>query len=300
MSLRLVCSLRGAHGLVLRQCRGSLGRRLRTVARGTDEGRDPSKRKRRLDEVVQEMYPEYSRNVVQSFIAQGKVLVDDRPQTKSGTGIHPSKVGSIRLTAEVPKYVCRAGLKMEAAIDSFFDDGQLEGRIALDCGLSTGGFTDCLLQHGVSHVFGVDVGYGQVHERIRTDPRVTVLERTNLRHLRREDLVGVAPEVLHGRVVDFVSLDVSFISSLKMIDAVDSIMASGGDMVLLLKPQFEAGKEFIGAGGVCDPGVREHVVTRVLEGWKSRGFREVHVMESPVRGATSGNVEYLAHLVKRV
>lgn len=255
-----------------------------------------SKRKRRLDEAVAELHPEYSRNVIQSFIAQGKVLVDDRPVTKSGTGI---KTGAtIRLTAEVPKFVCRAGLKMEAALDAFGMRERLEGRVALDSGLSTGGFTDCLLQNGVAHVFGVDVGFGQVHEKIRTDPRLTVMEKTNLRYLRLEDLRARKPDLFEGGgCVDFMSLDVSFISTLKMIDAAESVMGSGGDMVILVKPQFEAGKEHIGDGGVCDPAVREEVVQRVLAGWAGRGFRCVNLIKSPVKGATSGNEEWLAHLV---
>ena len=255
-----------------------------------------SKRRRRLDEAVAELHPEYSRNVIQSFIAQGKVLVDDRPVTKSGTGV---KAGtSIRLTAKVPKFVCRAGLKMEAALDAFGMKGRLEGRVAMDAGLSTGGFADCLLQNGVAHVFGVDVGFGQVHEKIRVDQRLTVMEKTNLRYLRLEDLRARKPDVFEGgRCVDFVSLDVSFISTLKMIEAAESVMGSGGDMVILVKPQFEAGKEHIGVGGVCDPAVREEVVQRVLAGWADRGFRCVDLIKSPVRGATSGNEEWLAHLV---
>lgn len=263
-------------------------------------------RKRRLDELVLERYPEYSRNVVQSFIAQGKVLVDDRPVTKSGTPVDYSKIDSIRLTAEVPKYVCRAGLKMEAALKAFGLKGRLGGRVGLDAGLSTGGFTDCLLQNGMGHVFGVDVGFGQVHEKIRQDQRLTVMEKTNLRHLRLEDLKARAPEVFAERDngVDFVSLDVSFISTLKMIDAVESVMGGedgngspSGDIVILVKPQFEAGKEHIGAGGVCNPAVREEVVDRVLAGWAARGFECVKRIKSPVKGATSGNEEWLAHLV---
>jgi 23S rRNA (cytidine1920-2'-O)/16S rRNA (cytidine1409-2'-O)-methyltransferase len=261
-----------------------------------EEASTKKKKKRRLDDVVQELFPQYSRNVIQSFIAQGKVLLDDRPIRKCGTGVDPSKKGSIRLTAEVPKYVCRAGLKMEAAVGAFFGEGELEGRVALDAGLSTGGFTDCLLQHGVSHVFGVDVGYGQVHEKIRTDPRVTVMERTNLRHVRLQDLLDKAPNVLENMSISLVSLDVSFISTLKMVDAVESVLEAGGDLVLLVKPQFEAGKKHIGAGGVCDASVREDVVSNVVKEWEQRGFRWVKLIESPVKGATSGNIEYLAHL----
>ena len=267
---------------------------------GVDTITGQRQKRRRLDEVCAELYPEYSRNVIQSFIAQGKVLVDDRPVTKSGTQIDPSRSGSIRLTAQVPRYVCRAGLKMQGALEAFFGTRDMpesqrgclfKGRIGLDAGLSTGGFTDCLLQHGMDHVFGVDVGYGQVAEKIRVDDRVTVMERTNLRHVRRSDI----PQMCRG--IDFVSLDVSFISTLKMREAVCDIMEPTGDLILLIKPQFEAGKENIGTGGVVrDARVREEVVSRVVQGWEDVGFRCRQVVESPITGATSGNVEYLAHL----
>ena len=261
----------------------------------------PKQKRRRLDEVCAELYPEYSRNVIQSFIAQGKVLVDDRPVTKSGTQIDPSRSGAIRLTAQVPRYVCRAGLKMQGALEAFFGTKEMSesqrqslfnGRVGLDAGLSTGGFTDCLLQHGMDHVYGVDVGYGQVAEKIRVDTRVTVMERTNLRHLRRSDIPEISP-----RGIDFVSLDVSFISTLKMREAVCDIMEAKGDLILLIKPQFEAGKDNIGAGGVVrDVQVREEVVSRVVQGWEDVGFQCGLVVESPITGATSGNIEYLAHL----
>lgn len=256
-------------------------------------------KRRRLDEMCAELYPEYSRNVIQSFIAQGKVLVDDRPVTKSGTQIDPARSSAIRLTAQVPLYVCRAGLKMQGALKAFFGTQSMsaserqslfKGRVGLDAGLSTGGFTDCLLQHGMDHMIGVDVGYGQVAEKIRIDNRVTVMERTNLRHLRRRDITSPGP-------IDFVSLDVSFISTLKMREAVCDIMEPTGDLVLLIKPQFEAGKENIGAGGVVrDAQVREEVVSSVVQGWEDAGFRHLGVVESPITGATGGNIEYLAHL----
>ncbi len=273
----------------------------RVTSDGVSRSPGHKKKRRRLDEVCAELYPEYSRNVIQSFIAQGKVLVDDRPVTKSGTQIDPNRSGAIRLTAQVPQYVCRAGLKMQGALEAFFGTKEMsesdrqsmfKGRMGLDAGLSTGGFTDCLLQHGMDHVVGVDVGYGQVAEKIRVDPRVTIMERTNLRHLRRNDIGAVN----QGRI-DFVSLDVSFISTLKMRDAVCDIMEAKGDLILLIKPQFEAGKENIGAGGVVrDAQVREEVVSRVVQGWEDVGFRCRLVVESPITGATSGNIEYLAHL----
>lgn len=244
-----------------------------------------ARRRRRLDEVCLELYPQFSRNVIQSWIVQGKVLVNDRPVVKAGASVPP--MAHVTITAEQPKFVCRAGLKLEAALDTFSIN--IQGCRALDAGLSTGGFTDCLLQRGAVHVIGVDVGYGQVAEKIRTDDRVLVMERTNLRHLRRKDLPN-------NEFVDLVTLDVSFISSLKMIDTVQDVLKPQGDVVLLVKPQFEAGKELVSAGGVVkDPEVRKRVVDSVIAGWTDAGFRCAGVIESPVKGATSGNVEYLAH-----
>lgn len=141
-------------------------------------------RRQRLDDYVLSMHPEHSRNLVQSWIAQGKVLVNDTPVTKAGAPLPRGAV--VRVTAEAPRYVCRAGLKLEAALDHFAVD--VTGLTALDAGLSTGGFTDCMLQHGARHVYGVDVGHGQVMGSIAQDPRVTVMERTNLRHLAPSDL----------------------------------------------------------------------------------------------------------------
>ena len=247
-------------------------------------------KKRRLDDICRELYPEHSRNVIQSFITQGKVLVAGKAITKSGHQVHPT--AKIELIAEIPKYVCRAGQKMEAALEAF--DVTVEGRVALDAGLSTGGFTDCLLQNGVSHVFGVDVGYGQVAEKIRVHPQVTVLERTNLRHMRKADLQAIS-----DKKVDLVTLDVSFISTLKMIGAVTDIMQPCGDVIILIKPQFEAGKQHVAAGGVVkDPAVRLSVLRDIIIGWERAGFRCLKLIESPITGASSGNVEYLGHFVK--
>lgn len=215
------------------------------------------------------------------------MLVDDRPVLKAGTPVSATAIVSI--TAEQPKYVCRAGLKLEAALDKFQIDPS--GLVALDSGLSTGGFTDCLLQRGAVRVVGIDVGYGQVAEKVRTDPRVRVMERTNLRSVRLVDLPGAVP-------VDLVTLDLSFISSLKMRETIKDVLRPGGHLVLLIKPQFEAGKALVSAGGVVrEAPVREKVVQSVVAGWEQDGFELMSYMESPIRGATSGNVEYLAHFI---
>ena len=245
--------------------------------------------KRRLDDVCKELYPQYTKNVIQSFVVRGKVTVDGTPVLKAGTQIRDG--ASVVITAEIPKYVCRAGLKMEAALEKFCID--VSGRVVLDAGLSTGGFTDCLLQYGAAHVFGVDVGYGQVAEKIRVHPQVTVMERTNLRHLRSLDFVGFKMPIT------FVSLDVSFISTLKMRDAISDIMEAHGDVVLLIKPQFEAGKQHVGAGGVVrDASVHREVIERVVTGWEDVGFVFQNLMVSPIKGAASGNTEYLCHLIR--
>lgn len=204
-----------------------------TVAQIAD-GSYAAKRKKRLDDVCVELFPEFSKNIVQSWILQGKVLVNDRPVLKCGTQVPSS--ARVRLLAEHPKYVCRAGLKLEKALRYFNID--VKGKLALDSGLSTGGFTDCLLQHGASHVWGVDVGYGQVAEKVRQDPRVTVMERKNLRSLRLSDI--------GGKPVDLVTLDLSFISVIKVLDAICDVLIPHGELLILVKPQFEAGKQQVG------------------------------------------------------
>jgi 23S rRNA (cytidine1920-2'-O)/16S rRNA (cytidine1409-2'-O)-methyltransferase len=158
--------------------------------------------------------------------------------------------------------------------------------VCLDAGLSTGGFTDCLLQEGARKVYGVDVGYGQVHEKIRNDPRVIVMEKTNLRY------VEGLPEL-----VDIVTLDVSFISVLKIIERVKSLLKHQGKLIVLIKPQFEAGKQDIGRGGIVkDADVHERVTKSVIEGIVKEGFSFQGIIESPILGA-EGNKEFLAYFI---
>ncbi|KAL4425198.1 hypothetical protein ABPG75_009214 [Micractinium tetrahymenae] len=246
------------------------------------------KRKRRLDEVCLELHPEHSRNVIQSWIVQGKVLVNGRPVLKAGTQV--SDASTVTITAEQPKFVCRAGLKLEAALDHWAID--VAGKAALDSGLSTGGFADCLLQRGAASVVGVDVGYGQVAEKVRTDPRVRVMERTNLRNLRLPDI--------GGQPVDIVTLDLSFISSTKMVDTVCDVLRPDGELVLLIKPQFEAGKEQVSTGGVVrDPAVHRQVIDKVVGAWEGVGFACQGWKESPIKGAASGNTEFISYFVRQ-
>ncbi|XP_075506386.1 uncharacterized protein LOC142543178 [Primulina tabacum] len=237
------------------------------------------KKKRRLDEICLERFEQYSRTFIQSWITQGKVTVDGRVVNKCGTPISVRSI--VEIKAEVPKYVCRAGHKLEAAIEQLEID--VTGKVILDSGLSTGGFTDCLLQYGASFVYGVDVGYGQVADKIRRDGRVSVIERTNLRYLTE------LPQK-----VDLVTLDLSFISSLTVMPAVISLMKDGGTMVSLIKPQFEAHRSQVGGGGIVrDPLVHQEVLAKIINGVQKLGFECRGWIESPLKGA-DGNKEFLA------
>jgi len=239
--------------------------------------------KKRLDQLMHEQQPHYSRAQIQSWIMQGKVSVDGKVVTKPGTMIAADAV--LSYTIEEPKYVSRAGFKLEKALDHFGID--VTGLIVMDAGLSTGGFTDCLLQRGAQKVYGIDVGYGQVHEKIRNDPRVILKERTNLREVR--DL---------GELVDLVTLDLSFISVLKVMDAVDAILKPNGKLIVLIKPQFEARKEEVGRGGIIkDAKIHAEVIDRIHTGIERYGFTFHGVIESPIAGAT-GNKEFLAYFTK--
>lgn len=197
---------------------------------------------------------------------------------KAGTPVSDEAV--VEIIAEIPKYVCRAGHKLEAAIEKLEVD--VTGKVALDSGLSTGGFTDCLLQHGASYVYGVDVGYGQVADKIRRDERVCVIERTNLRYLP-----GLPQQV------DLVTLDLSFISILVVMPAVVKVMKQQSTLVTLVKPQFEARRSQVGSGGIVrDPEVHKEVLERIINGVQSFGFQSKGWIESPLKGA-EGNTEFL-------
>ncbi|KAJ6329628.1 hypothetical protein OIU77_011157 [Salix suchowensis] len=236
------------------------------------------KKKRRLDEICLERFQQYSRTFIQSWILQGKVFVDGKVVNKAGTPVSEKSV--VEIIAEVPKYVCRAGYKLEAAIEQL--DVDVAGKVALDSGLSTGGFTDCLLQNGASFVYGVDVGYGQVADKIRRDERVCVIERTNLRYLSE------LPQK-----VDLVTLDLSFISILLVMPAVVNVMKEEATLVTLVKPQFEARRSQVGSGGIVrDSQVHQEVLEKITKGVEGFGFRSNGWIESPLKGA-EGNIEFL-------
>ncbi len=237
-------------------------------------------KKKRLDQILSEVYPQFSRTQLQSWIMQGKATVDGTVETKAGTAVSEDAV--VVLTVEQPKFVSRAGFKLEKALDYFGVD--VRGLVILDAGLSTGGFTDCLLQKGARKIYGVDVGYGQVHEKIRNDARVLVMERTNLRELTTV-----------GEEVDLVTLDLSFISVLKVMPAVLHILKSDGQLLILIKPQFEARKEEVGRGGIIkDAAIHQQVIDKITVAIKELGFVLVGVIDSPITG-TMGNKEFLAY-----
>jgi len=237
---------------------------------------------RRVDLLLVERGLVETRARAQALILAGRVYSGELKIEKSGTRLDPETPLSIR---ETLPYVGRGGLKLQAALEHFgIDPG---GARCLDVGASTGGFTDCLLQSGAAEVFAVDVGYGQLDWKLRNDDRVTVLERTNFRIIDDDAL----PHDLNLAVVD-----VSFISLRLILPRLGTFLKTGSPIVVLIKPQFEAGREKVGKGGVIrDPAVREEVVHNILEAADSEGFTPRGIMESPIKGA-SGNVEFLAHL----
>jgi len=235
----------------------------------------------RLDQRVVQLGLVESREKAQRLILAGCVKVEGRVDTKSS---HPVPDTAVIELVKPERFVSRGGEKLEEAFRRFSLD--VKGLVGLDVGASTGGFTDCLLQHGASRVYAVDVGKGQLHWKLRTDPRVIVMDGVNARYLAPADL----PEV-----PGIVTIDVSFISLTKILPAVTQVLASGGHMVSLIKPQFEAGREQVGRGGVVrSEAVRDEVVERIrVFGTGTLGLRWVGVCPSSSKGP-AGNVEYLA------
>ena len=185
------------------------------------------------------------------------------------------------------KYVSRGGLKLEKAMNNF--DIVLKDKVCMDVGASTGGFTDCMLQNGAVKVYSVDVGHGQLDWKLRNDERVVCMERTNMRYMTEDDIDEKA---------SFVSIDVSFISLTKILPAVYRILNMGGEVVALIKPQFEAGREKVGKKGVVrDPKVHEEVIEKICDFASSNGFELLHLDYSPIKGP-EGNIEYLLHMRK--
>ena len=227
-----------------------------------------------------------SRERAQALILAGKVYCSERRVEKAGDKLHDDV--ALELRGEDIPYVSRGGLKLEGALASFAYDPA--GKVAADFGASTGGFTDCLLQRGAVRVYAIDVGYGQLHAKLRTDPRVVVMERTNARTLGAGDL----PEVL-----DLVVIDASFIGLDKLLPAAHALLREGGDVLAMVKPQFEVGPENVGSGGVVrDESVREQAITAVAEAAKAIGFEVVARADAAIKGP-KGNHEAFLHLRRR-
>jgi len=241
------------------------------------------KKKSRLDLIMVAKGLAKSRQQAKALIMAGKVLVNNQIMAKPGVLV--ARDDHIDFKGEEIPYVSRGGLKLEKALQAFRID--LTGLVCLDAGASTGGFTDCLLQHGASRVFAVDVGYGQLAWKIRQDPRVIVIERTNIRHMPAETI---------PQPVDLVTIDVSFISLKIVVPAVIKFMKQDGAILALIKPQFEVGKGKVGKGGVVrDPALHAEVQKDLLNFFSKQGLFSRAVIPSPILGP-KGNKEFFIHL----
>jgi len=241
--------------------------------------------KKRLDVYLVEHGFCESREKAKALIMAGIVFVNNQKSDKAGNIVKPDDVIEVR--GETLKYVSRGGLKLEKAVDAF--DLRLNGFICADIGASTGGFTDCMLQNGASKVYAIDVGYGQLAWKLRTDSRVVNLERTNFRYVTNEQV----PDLL-----DFASVDVSFISLSHILPVMRTLLKDGGKSVCLIKPQFEAGKENVGKKGVVrEKSVHIAVIEKIIELIKENNFSLLGLDFSPVKGP-EGNIEYLCYIEK--
>ena len=245
-------------------------------------------KKTRLDKLLLDRGLAGSRERAQALVLAGKVLVNGQKIEKCGAAVAGDC--EIRLLGEDLKYVSRGGLKLERALEHWEID--VSGKTCLDVGASTGGFTDCLLQHRAARVIAVDTGQGQIAFQLRRDPRVRLLEKTNARYLTREQI---------GETVDFIAIDVSFISVTLVLPAVVAAGfpadRNGRELVVLVKPQFEAGREQVGKGGIVrDPAAHQQAVEKVRQAVIVLGARSVDVIESPILGA-EGNKEFLLHVM---
>lgn len=242
--------------------------------------------KERLDVLLVKQGFAESREKAKAVIMSGNVYVNDQKEDKAGSMFDEAKV-RIEVRGNPLKYVSRGGLKLEKAIEQF--GVALSGKICMDIGASTGGFTDCMLQNGARFVYAIDVGTNQLVWKLRQDSRVKSMEKTNIRYVVPEDI---------GEPVDFVSIDVAFISLSKVLAPVRELMRDGAQVVCLIKPQFEAGREKVGKKGVVrDPAVHKEVIGAVMQYAKSLGF-VIHGLDvSPIRGA-EGNIEYLLYAKK--
>lgn len=244
-----------------------------------------SNTKERLDILLVEKGMFQSREKARAAIMAGDIYVNGMKITKSG---HIVKVeDSIEFKGNTMPYVSRGGYKLEKAMKAF--NIQLEGKTCMDIGASTGGFTDCMLQNGAAKVYAIDVGYGQFAWKLRIDPRVVSMERTNIRYVTPEDL---------QELCDFASIDVSFISLTKVLPAVKSLLKESGEIIALIKPQFEAGRDKVGKKGVVrEKSTHKEVISNVVNFAIKENFKVIGLDFSPIKGP-EGNIEYLVYLKK--
>lgn len=242
--------------------------------------------KERLDILLVKQGFAESREKAKAIIMSGNVYVNDQKEDKAGSMFDETK-STIEVRGSTLKYVSRGGLKLEKAVAQF--GVALSGKVCMDIGASTGGFTDCMLQNGAAKVYAVDVGHGQLAWKLRNDARVVCMEKTNFRYMKPGDIEDM---------LDFASVDVSFISLDKILGAAYPLLKPEAQMVCLIKPQFEAGREKVGKKGVVrDPAVHIEVIETVAAFTLAKGFRLLNLDFSPIRGP-EGNIEYLMHIDK--
>ena len=241
--------------------------------------------KERLDVLLVKRGLAETREKAKTTLMAGLVLVNGQKIDKAGTMVKED--AELRVLGDAIPYVSRGGLKLEKAMETF--NINMEGKVVADIGASTGGFTDCALQRGAAKVFAIDVGYGQLAWKLRSDSRVVNMERTNIRYVRPEDI---------GELLDFASIDVAFISLTKVLEPAKALLKDTGEIVALIKPQFEAGRGNVGKKGVVrDPEVHRSVIRAVLAYSREIGFFPVGLTFSPIKGP-EGNIEYLVHLLQ--
>lgn len=241
--------------------------------------------KERLDVLLVQRGLAPSREKAKAMIMEGNVFVGGQREDKPGASFDGE--AKIEVRGNTLKYVSRGGLKLEKALENFAIS--LTGKVCMDIGASTGGFTDCMLQNGAKKVYAVDVGYGQFAWKLRQDRRVVCMEKTNIRYVAPGDIADV---------LDFASVDVSFISLTKVLPVAKELLRGDGEMVCLIKPQFEAGREKVGKKGVVrDPKVHQEVIEKILVFASEQGFVARNLEFSPIKGP-EGNIEYLVHIQK--
>lgn len=242
--------------------------------------------KERLDVILVNQGYAPSREKAKEIIVAGNVYVNGQKEVKAGTGFEPAEI-VLEVRGSSLKYVSRGGLKLEKAMEKW--QFNLDGCVCMDIGASTGGFTDCMLQNGATKVYSVDVGHGQLALKLLNDERVVCMEQTNFRY--------VTPEDIEDRL-DFVSVDVSFISLTKILIPARNLLKEGGQMVCLIKPQFDAGRDKVGKNGVVrETQIHKEVIHKIVDYADSIGFEVLHLEYSPIKGP-EGNIEYLIHIRK--